>query len=306
MTRGGGFFAVAAETVSLLEMLEINGQSFMNAVQEMRRIQVIMDQEANAQFLNASIDESIRPRFSSDVAGMIVSIQELHAVTTLMAARRLEWNLNQNPGFTFKDLRDAMTDIGSRLNDELSMVKMFVVNPQNSMWFQPGTFLLGQMVADRFPSMVFELEEAGKCFALGRSTASAFHSMRSLEIAIRALAAFLGVPDPLRPAERNWAYVLKTIKESMDERYPANCRMPGSEGATVEALYASLDAIKNPWRNATMHTENVYQPHEANHIMQCLLVFMGRLATVCDETGQRVEPGTLSLFDASSGGGAAR
>src|SRR3546814_14717724 len=89
--------------------------------------------------------------------------------------------------------------------------------------------------------------------------------MRTLEIAIRALANFLKIADPTKPAERNWGFVLGKIKESLDVQYPAKLRQPRSEGAEVEGLYASLYAVKNPWRNATMHVETFYQPHEAAH-----------------------------------------
>lgn len=67
--------------------------------------------------------------------------------------------------------------------------------------------------------------------------------------------------------------------------------MPGSEGAEFEALYANLDAVRNPWRNATMHVETIYAPHEALHILRCSAFFMSKLNTLCDENG---EPKTVS------------
>ncbi len=112
--------------------------------------------------------------------------------------------------------------------------------------------------------------------------------MRALEVPIRALATFLGIPDPTRPIEKNWAIVLSAIKVAMDTKYTAKARMPGSDGAKVEALYATLDAIKNPWRNATMHTENTYLPHEADHIMMCVNHFIMNMAQLCDENGDAV------------------
>jgi hypothetical protein len=273
---------------NLRDMLEINGQAFMRAVQEMNRVRVIMDQEENASFTALAINEEIRPRILADVAGMVVAIEQLHARAALISAGRLQVNLQTNTAFTWGALSAAMADIDSRLNDELGLVKLFVMDPQQTVYLQPGHLLVGDMVAARFPSIVFEVEEAARCLALGRATASAFHSMRALEIAVRALASFLGIPDPLRPVEKNWGIVLSKIKAEMDAKYPATARMPGKEGAEVEALYVSLDAMKNPWRNATMHTENTYQPHEANHILQCLNVFMLKIAAVCDEAGNPV------------------
>jgi hypothetical protein len=52
-----------------------------------------------------------------------------------------------------------------------------------------------------------------------------------------------------------------------------------------EALYASLDAVKNPWRNATMHVENKYTDDEAEHIFVAVKGVMMKLASRCDENG---------------------
>jgi hypothetical protein len=46
-----------------------------------------------------------------------------------------------------------------------------------------------------------------------------------------------------------------------------------------------LDAVKNPWRNATMHVEKKYTPEEALHIHSSVRGFMMRLADRMDENG---------------------
>lgn len=290
MTAVSGAGLSCRELVSLRYMLEINGQAFMAAVQEMRRVQVVMEQEAAKDYLREKIADDVRPVMDGRLANMAQAATQLHAKVTMIAINRLRLNLTSNQNVTWQEIKDGMSDIASRLNDELGLVKLFVLDGTQSLALQPGNLLLGQDVADRYPSMVFEVEEAAKCLALGRSTASAFHSMRALEVAIKGLAAFLGVADPVIPAQKNWAIVLKEIKAAIDAKYPAKARMSGSEGAAIEALYASLDAMKNPWRNATMHTENVYQPHEASHILQCLNVFVVKLALICDENGDLVGP----------------
>src|SRR4051795_7608402 len=63
-------------------------------------------------------------------------------------------------------------------------------------------------VQQTLPSLEYEISETGKCLALGRSTASVFHSIRCLEASIRALARCLRLPDPTTGAERNWNIVL--------------------------------------------------------------------------------------------------
>jgi hypothetical protein len=53
-----------------------------------------------------------------------------------------------------------------------------------------------------------------------------------------------------------------------------------------EELHASLDAVRNPWRNATMHVERKYTDDEADHIFVAAKGFMAKLASRGDENGQ--------------------
>lgn len=269
-------------------MLEINAQSFMNSVMEMRRVQAIIDHSGTDEDRNAKLDEKSYRTVIAHLDDLLISVQELYARAAYISAQRLRDALADEIPVTWKDLGAAMADIESRLRDELGLVQLFVLDPANTVYTQPGTALVGDLIAERFPSMLFEIEEAAKCLAMGRATASAFHSMRALEVAVKSLAAFLQIPDPVKATDRNWGNVLRSVKTKMDENYPAKERLPGSVGLAVEGVYMTLDAVKNPWRNATMHTENQYQPFEAAHIIQAVNAVFVRLATLCDENGDPV------------------
>ena len=58
------------------------------------------------------------------------------------------------------------------------------------------------------------------------------------------------------------------------------------DGALFEDLRASLEAVRNPWRNATMHIEKKYTDDEAEHIFVAVKGFMKKLASRCDEMGE--------------------
>ena len=88
-----------------------------------------------------------------------------------------------------------------------------------------------------------------------------------------------------RQRGRNWAVMLKAIKEKLESLHPASSRTAGSEGALIEKLYLSLDAVKNPWRNETMHVEGVYTDAEAQHILQCVAILFQTMAQGFDENG---------------------
>ena len=86
--------------------------------------------------------------------------------------------------------------------------------------------------------------------------------------------------------------VPKTLKfdHSGDEVRPSglgghpNTRMSG-DAQTFDELYASLAAIQNPWRNATMHLDQKYTEQEAKDISDVVRAFMSRVAKRCDENG---------------------
>lgn len=279
---------ITPSTVSLWDMLEINAQSFMNSVMEMRRVQAIIEHSGTDEGRRSLLDDSSKGRVTADLEDLLVSIQELYARATYIAAKRFLDLLATDEAVTWIDLKAAMADIESRLRDELGLVQLFVLDPANSVYLQPGQALMGDLISDRFPSVLFEMEEAAKCLAMSRATASAFHSMRALEVALKALGAFLEIGDPVKGTDRNWGTVLTKIKTKMDEKYPNKGRLPGTVGTVVEGVYMTLDAVKNPWRNATMHTENTYQPFEASHILQAVNAVFIRLAGLCDEDGQLV------------------
>ncbi len=119
--------------------------------------------------------------------------------------------------------------------------------------------------------------------------------MRMMEIGIKAFATRLDIPDPVKPAERNWGTFLRLINAKIGATYPAAKRMPGSEGAYMESLYATLDAVKNPWRNETMHVEGVYTDAEARFILSNTVAFFQKMASAFDEHGEDIPTATLTL-----------
>ncbi len=187
----------------------------------------------------------------------------------------------------FGTARTVFDEICHTLHRELSLKTVLVLQSQDSHYYAPKNPLFGREFAMKFRTAgVFELDEAGKCYALGRPTAAVFHLMRVLEIGIHALSACLQIPDPVKPAERNWAVILKRIKEDgLDKKWPKSSDRMDGEGLLFESLYASLDAVKNPWRNETMHVAAKYTDDEARHIFVAVEGFMKRLSARMDENG---------------------
>lgn len=161
-----------------------------------------------------------------------------------------------------------------------------ILPPEKLALYEPKEPVFGADVHSKFPSLIYDIEESSKCLALGRTTASAFHSIRSLEGGITAISRCLAIPDPTKGADRNWGALLGKIKIEIDRRWSGGSSRFSGDGAIFEGLYGVLQAVQNPYRNATMHLDNKYLEDDAKHIFEMVSGIMRKIASRMDELGQ--------------------
>lgn len=179
----------------------------------------------------------------------------------------------------------AVEDLRRRLLDQAAQVSCLTLSTRERALYEPMEPLFGADVAAKFVSVTYEIEEAGKCLALERSTAGAFHAIRCLEAGIRAISRCLGIPDPTRAGDRSWFNMLNAVKGAIDRKWPGTSTRLRGDGEFFDNAYAALAAMQNPWRNATMHLDQKYTPQEAQHVFDVVRGFMSRLASRMDENG---------------------
>lgn len=176
-------------------------------------------------------------------------------------------------------------DLRRRLLDQAKLTACLLLSSDERALYEPSTPLFGAAFETKFASGgAFELDEAAKCLALERGTASVFHLMRLMEIALRAVARCLAIPDPTS-GDRSWGKILPQVRAGINAKWPTVAVRATGEGAFFDDLYASLDAVKNPWRNSTMHPANKYTQKEAEHVFAAVRGFVMKLADRCDENG---------------------
>lgn len=217
--------------------------------------------------------------------GMLVALESARKVLSIIDNIKIQKDLD--PG-SWLQLETFCKDILGRVGDEFASRIVLIMPPEKIGHYEPAKPPFGQDVQNKFPSSIFEIDEAGKCYALNRHTAAVFHLMRTMETGIRAVARCLGIPDPVKPGERNWGFIIKEMKAGIDARGRGSTR-PWSDPADkqfFEDMYVSLDGVRNVWRNATMHVEKTYTDDEAEHIYGAVRGFMKKLAFRCDEGGQ--------------------
>jgi hypothetical protein len=185
---------------------------------------------------------------------------------------------------TAKTMHPMVVELYNRFRDEMESRVLFTIDKGKEGYYEQKSPMLGDVVAEAFPSIAYDIEEAAKCLALDRSTASVFHAIRSLESAIRAMARCLGIADPTKGAERSWFKALSLLRCEIDKRWAPNLIHDG-DARLFHELHATLAAIQNPWRNATMHLDQKYTMEEAQNIFDMVGAFMKKVARRMDEDG---------------------
>ncbi len=259
-------------------MIDIQALIIIGVPVEMRHLMNTIDR---VQEKNAALGSDDRNNILLPHAKKLKSaLASVGARSALICANRMDNALENNVNVTYATISSMLSDIESRFADHLGDIKLLYLNQNEAALFDPAENLLAfdgnpiNEVRERFPNSCFEIEECAKCLALGRHTASVFHAMRVMEIGLGAFAKHLGISDPAKANDRSWGVILKSIKSKIDDKWPSSTRLPETEGAKMDAIYVTIDSVKNPWRNTTMHVEQIYAPHEATHIARCTGMFI--------------------------------
>ena len=214
-------------------------------------------------------------------------LSELNKVNCPVTASSAEkpLNLMKDGRLTYGNLKYLLGEMDGRLRDEIKLTYAFSLTHQEANLWDPKAPLLGRAVADKFETAAFDIEEAGKCHALGRSTAAVFHCFRVLELGVKAVAKALQVSGLDKPVMKNWGNILTAIENEIKLRWPKETDRDSGDGELFWGIYTLMLAIKTP-RNGTMHPARKYTEQEADSILRIVGDIMMRLATRIDESGR--------------------
>jgi hypothetical protein len=232
------------------------------------------------------LDENDKSAADSIFADFENDCIELELGNCLFSAKRLRAAF-AHPETTIGSLLPIIEELHGRLADTLREKTVLSMGEKEAALYR-DPWAGWVPILEQFPNAMSDVEEASKCLAFDRHTACVFHLMRVVEVGIRSVARCLNIPDPVKPAERNWGIILKTIKEEMERRSTASpIGWPNlADAAFFDQCYSSLDAVKNAWRNPTIHIENKYTGEEAEDILGAVRGFMRRLVSRMDQQGQ--------------------
>lgn len=181
-----------------------------------------------------------------------------------------------------------VTMLSVTIENETSLRTFFAVSPERAKYYvAEGQHLFGDKVEKAFRSTVFDSAEAGRCFALGRYTASVFHLMRVLELGLGVMADRFSISYD----HTNWHNVIEGIEKAvrnMGDNLEKKVDWKDEQEFFSQACSYFM-VIKNAWRNYTAHARGKYTDDEAETLIINVRGFMQKLATrlhekVTDET----------------------
>ncbi len=143
--------------------------------------------------------------------------------------------------------------------------------------------LFGIDVASKFASLSNEIEESAQCLVLDRSTASVFHLMRVMEVGLRSLGKSLNESSLDPKKNPSWEAILRKCDDQLQKPNAQRSTEWQTDPTFFATATANLRAVKDAWRNPTMHIERDYDPEEARDVWNSVRAFMRHLASKLSE-----------------------
>lgn len=224
------------------------------------------------------------PRLPDDIGAQTKGVLEnlLHHLSSRMTfpsvaaqVRRITDSIGNGEGP--KALSAQMRELRTRLKDELNE-RDFLYVPLERVRFYKEQMLFGRAVNDRFPTAIDDIEDAGKCLAIGQGTACVLHTMRILEVGLKALAKALKIPYA-----PSWESYLTQISTNIAKKHKNKTAAWKKDQAFYRDLSGDLVIIKQAFRNPTMHADRKYSTDEAEQIFNGAKSFMSRMANHFNE-----------------------
>jgi hypothetical protein len=228
-------------------------------------------------------------RLNTHIKTLGCPITEMAVCDLIKELKYTKWDtktLSDIPSITFDGYGQQAINVSNTLGRELKLKLVYVIDSSKSEYYEPKSPLFGVEVDMKFPSIISEIDQAGKCYACDLTTASVFHSIRCLEAGIRAVCRCLGMNDPTKASDRNWSNIRKDIQNKIEQKWPASSGRMSGDAQLFDEIYGSLAGMQNPYRNATMHLDATYTAPEAIHILEVVKGLMNRIAFRMDEQGQ--------------------
>jgi hypothetical protein len=201
--------------------------------------------------------------------------QQLKKLTLPLAQKhfdRMKWTIDHDlASLTVDSITRNLGELSTRIIDELGQRLFLNVPSEQAPLYLQLEPPFGNRVAMEFPQMTEDISEAAKCLSLDRATASIFHLMRVMELAVHRFGDVLGVTFV---REKNWQVILDQINAAIRKLDQKDAKTKAYAQAA-----SHLYNVKVAWRNEVMHPKQTYTFEEARAVFENARIFIGDLVT---------------------------
>jgi hypothetical protein len=250
---------------SLLDMVKFDCGGLLESLRNVERVRIRAEEgEANLHELQSALNQLYRHCSAMPFPASLISSFRLLL-----------------PPYGFASIQEPVILVKSLergLKEEMTAFGFFAIPPTRTDFYDVKW--AGQRIWQKFNDAVPDLRDAGRCYALGQWTASAFHLMRVMERAFRALARRLGVTLQEDLDYADWGTLDRAVKKKIEEEHQ---KARGKE-KTEELEFLSKCALElgyfgNAWRHSICHARINYDGEAAKELLDRVKSFLELLAT---------------------------
>lgn len=171
------------------------------------------------------------------------------------------------------EMHQDIGDLHGRIRDELKRRMLLIMPSKYRELYSQASPLFGKEVSEKFGDSSYDIEEAGKCVALGLPTAAMFHLMRAMEAAVQVLGQRLvATVSSVNGETLPWGIIVGNIKTKIDG-------LPrGPDQDEWYKIHALLHAVNRGFRTKTAHPVERYGQDEAEQTFGAVKAFMQEMA----------------------------
>lgn len=200
---------------------------------------------------------------------------------SLAQARTLIQMLQDDHSYSDSTLVGTITAFRATLHAELDGTVFLPINPEQARFYREPR-RDWQEVIGRFAPAAEDIEEASRCYALGRYAASIYHCMQVLEFGLLELGKLLKVTDP----KSGFTAVSNELERFLKRKWDGLSDAEKKSRPFFEQINMPIQAIKDACRNKVSHAEGRavllradFSPRVTMEIYTQVRAFMRRLAT---------------------------
>lgn len=281
--------------VTLANVLQVYAHLFVKLIDDLRSMEAEIPEVWSTWDLTGNADGATKrfDFFKTMLSGLKKNCEALGLRSALKQLRRFEERENSSD-LSFDEVAAMMSELRRRIVEDLEDTVFYCVPVHKvGSFFEratdgelrgelvPKTFwnLFGEKVSSNFSPAVVDIEESAQCLVTGRNTAAVFHLMRVMEVALRVLGKSLNDPSVDPKHNPSWEAILKKCDTEIARPLNDRCKEWRDDERFYSEATANLRAVKNAWRNPTMHVEITYDEHQASVVWNAVKGFMEHLAT---------------------------